>query len=311
MTRIAEDITELVGNTPLVRLRRLTEHVDAQIVAKLESFNPAHSVKDRIGVAMLDAAEKAELIGPDTIILEPTSGNTGIALAMVCAARGYKCTFTMPETMSKERRAILRAYGAELVLTPGPDGMPGAIAKAEELAKEDLRYFVPQQFDNPANPAIHRATTAEEIWSDTDGEVDVVVAGVGTGGTITGVGEVLKERKPSVQMIAVEPAASPVLSGGQKGPHPIQGIGAGFVPAVLDRDIVDEIITVTNEDAFDLARRAAREEGLLVGISSGAALWAVLDVAGRPESSGKLIVVVLPDFGERYLSTALFEGLTD
>ncbi|MGA2303886.1 MAG: cysteine synthase A [Acidimicrobiales bacterium] len=311
MTRIAEDITELVGNTPLVRLRRLTEHVDAQIVAKLESFNPAHSVKDRIGVAMLDAAEKAQLIGPDTIILEPTSGNTGIALAMVCAARGYKCAFTMPETMSKERRAILRAYGAELVLTPGPDGMPGAIAKAEELAKEDLRYFVPQQFDNPANPAIHRATTAEEIWSDTDGEVDVVVAGVGTGGTITGVGEVLKERKPSVQMIAVEPAASPVLSGGQKGPHPIQGIGAGFVPAVLDTDIVDEIIAVTNEDAFDLARRAAREEGLLVGISSGAALWAALDVAGRPESSGKLIVVVLPDFGERYLSTALFEGLTD
>ena len=311
MTRIAEDITELVGNTPLVRLRRLTEHVDAQIVAKLESFNPAHSVKDRIGVAMLDAAEKAQLIGPDTIILEPTSGNTGIALAMVCAARGYKCAFTMPETMSKERRAILRAYGAELVLTPGPDGMPGAIAKAEELAKEDLRYFVPQQFDNPANPAIHRATTAEEIWSDTGGEVDVVVAGVGTGGTITGVGEVLKELKPSVQMIAVEPAASPVLSGGQKGPHPIQGIGAGFVPAVLDTDIVDEIIAVTNEDSFDLARRAAREEGLLVGISSGAALWAALDVAARPESSGKLIVVVLPDFGERYLSTALFEGLTD
>jgi cysteine synthase A len=311
MTRIAEDITELVGNTPLVRLRRLTEHVDARVVAKLESFNPAHSVKDRIGVAMLDAAEKAQLIGPDTIILEPTSGNTGIALAMVCAARGYKCAFTMPETMSKERRAILRAYGAELVLTPGPDGMPGAIAKAEELAKEDLRYFVPQQFDNPANPAIHRATTAEEIWSDTDGEVDVVVAGVGTGGTITGVGEVLKERKPSVQMIAVEPAASPVLSGGQKGPHPIQGIGAGFVPAVLDTDIVDEIIAVTNEDSFDLARRAAREEGLLVGISSGAALWAALDVAARPESSGKLIVVVLPDFGERYLSTALFEGLSD
>jgi cysteine synthase A len=311
MTRIAEDITELVGNTPLVRLRRLTEHVDARVVAKLESFNPAHSVKDRIGVAMLDAAEKAQLIGPDTIILEPTSGNTGIALAMVCAARGYKCAFTMPETMSKERRAILRAYGAELVLTPGPDGMTGAIAKAEELAKEDLRYFVPQQFDNPANPAIHRATTAEEIWSDTDGEVDVVVAGVGTGGTITGVGEVLKERKPSVQMIAVEPAASPVLSGGRKGPHPIQGIGAGFVPAVLDTDIVDEIITVTNEDAFDLARRAAREEGLLVGISSGAALWAALDVAARPESKGKLIVVVLPDFGERYLSTALFEGLSD
>jgi cysteine synthase A len=311
MTRIAEDITELVGNTPLVRLRRLTEHLDAKVVAKLESFNPAHSVKDRIGVAMLNAAEEAQLIGPDTVILEPTSGNTGIALAMVCAARGYRCAFTMPETMSKERRAILRAYGAELVLTPGPDGMPGAIAKAEELAKEDLRYFIPQQFDNPANPAIHRATTAEEIWNDTDGEVDVVVAGVGTGGTITGVGEALKERKPSVQMIAVEPAASPVLSGGQKGPHPIQGIGAGFVPAVLDTGIVDEIIAVANEDAFDLARRAAREEGLLVGISSGAALWAALDVAARPESSGKLIVVVLPDFGERYLSTALFEGLTD
>jgi len=309
--KIADDITQLIGNTPLVRFQRLTEDVGGQVVAKLEFFNPAHSVKDRIGVAMLDAAEHAHLIGPDTIILEPTSGNTGIALAMVCAARGYKCAFTMPETMSKERRAILRAYGAELVLTPGPDGMPGAIAKAEELAKEDLRYFVPQQFDNPANPAIHRATTAEEIWSDTDGEVDVVVAGVGTGGTITGVGEVLKERKPSVQMIAVEPAASPVLSGGQKGPHPIQGIGAGFVPAVLDTDIVDEIIAVTNEDAFDLARRAAREEGLLVGISSGAALWAALDVAARPESKGKLIVVVLPDFGERYLSTALFEGLTE
>jgi len=311
MTAIAEDITQLVGNTPLVRLRRLTEHVDAQIVAKLESFNPAHSVKDRIGVAMLDAAERAQLIGPDTIILEPTSGNTGIALAMVCAARGYKCAFTMPETMSKERRALLRAYGAELVLTPGADGMPGAIAKAEELAKEDLRYFIPQQFENPANPAIHRATTAEEIWRDTDGEVDIVVAGVGTGGTITGVGEVLKERKPSVQMVAVEPAASPVLSGGQKGPHPIQGIGAGFVPAILDTDIVDEIITVANEDAFVLAQRAAREEGLLVGISSGAALWAALDVAARPESRDKLIVVVLPDFGERYLSTALFDGLTD
>src|ERR1022692_3313802 len=273
MTRIAEDITELVGNTPLVRLRRLTEHVDAQIVAKLESFNPAHSVKDRIGGAMLDAAEKAQLIGPDTIILEPTSGNTGIALAMVCAARGYKCAFTMPETMSKERRAILRAYGAELILTPGPDGMPGAIAKAEELAKEDLRYFVPQEFDNPANPAIHRATTAEEVWRDTDGAVDIFVSGVGTGGTITGVGEVLRERKPSVRVVAVEPAASPVLSGGQKGPHPIQGIGAGFVPAVLDLDIVDEIVKVENDAAFEMARRMAQEEGLLVGISSGAAVW--------------------------------------
>jgi cysteine synthase A len=311
MAQIAEDITELVGKTPLVRIRRLTEHLDAQVVGKLESFNPAHSVKDRIGVAMLDAAEKADLIGPDTIILEATSGNTGIALAMVCAARAYKCVFTMPETMSKERRAILRAYGAELVLTPGPDGMPGAIAKAEELAKEDLRYFIPKQFDNPANPAIHRITTAEEIWSDTDGQIDIVVAGVGTGGTVTGVGEVLKERKPSVQIVAVEPAASPVLSGGQKGPHLIQGLGAGFVPAVLDTDIIDEIIAVTNEDALDLARRAAREEGLLVGISSGAALWAALEVAARPENAGKLIVVVLPDFGERYLSTALFAGLTD
>ena len=311
MAAIAEDITQLVGNTPLVRLRRLTEQVDAQIVAKLESFNPAHSVKDRIGVAMLDAAEEAQLIGPDTVILEPTSGNTGIALAMVCAARGYKCTFTMPETMSKERRALLRAYGAELVLTPGPEGMGGAIAKAEELAKQDARYFMPQQFENQANPAVHRATTAEEIWRDTDGEVDIVVAGVGTGGTITGVGEVLKERKPSVQMVAVEPAASPVLSGGQKGPHPIQGIGAGFVPAILDLNVVDEIIAVGNEDAFDLARRAAREEGLLVGISSGAALWAALQVAARPENTGALIVVVLPSFGERYLSTALFEGLSD
>jgi cysteine synthase A len=309
--KIADDITQLIGNTPLVRLRRLTEGVGAQVVAKLEYFNPAHSVKDRIGVAMIDAAEQAGLIGPDTIILEPTSGNTGIALAMVCAARGYRCVFTMPETMSKERRALLRAYGAELVLTPGPDGMPGAIAKAEELAKGDVRYFVPQQFENPANPAIHRATTAEEIWNDTDGQVDIVVAGVGTGGTITGVGEVLKERKPSVQLVAVEPAASPVLSGGQKGPHPMQGIGAGFVPTVLNTDIIDEIIAVENEDAFDLARRAAREEGLLVGISSGAAIWAALQVAARPENAGKLIVVVIPSFGERYLSTPLFEGLTD
>ena len=309
--KIADDITQLIGNTPLVRLRRLTEGLDSQVVAKLEFFNPAGSVKDRIGVSMIDAAEKAGLIGPDTTILEPTSGNTGIALAMVCAARGYKAAFTMPETMSKERRALLRAYGAELVLTPGPDGMPGAIAKAEELAKSDPRYFVPQQFENPANPAVHRATTAEEVWEDTDGEVDIFVAGVGTGGTITGVGEVLKERKPSVQVIAVEPAASPVLSGGQKGPHPIQGIGAGFVPAILDTEIIDEIITVENDDAFDLARRAAEEEGLLVGISSGAAIWAALQVAARPENAGKLIVVVIPSFGERYLSTALFAGLSD
>jgi cysteine synthase A len=309
--KIADDVTQLVGNTPLVRLRRLTEGVGAQVVAKLEYFNPAHSVKDRIGVAMIDAAEKAGLIGPDTIILEPTSGNTGIALAMVCAARGYKCVFTMPETMSKERRALLRGYGAELVLTPGPEGMSGAIAKAEELAKSDKRYFIPQQFENPANPAIHRATTAVEIWDDTDGQVDFVVAGVGTGGTITGVGEALKERKPSVKMIAVEPAASPVLSGGQKGPHPIQGIGAGFVPAILDTAVIDEIIQVTNDDAFEYARRAAREEGLLVGISSGAAIWAALEVARRPENDGKLIVVIIPSFGERYLSTPLFAGLTD
>jgi cysteine synthase A len=309
--KIAEDITQLIGNTPLVRLRRLTGDSGATVVAKLEFFNPAHSVKDRIGVAMIDAAEKAGLIGPDTIILEPTSGNTGIALAMVCAARGYRCAFTMPETMSKERRALLRAYGAELILTPGPEGMPGAIAKAEELAKSEPRYFIPQQFENPANPAIHRATTAEEIWNDTDGKVDIVVSGVGTGGTITGVGQALKKRKSSVRMVAVEPAASPVLSGGQKGPHPIQGIGAGFVPAILDTGVIDEIITVENADAFDLARRAAREEGLLVGISSGAAIWTALKVAGRPENTGKLIVVIVPSFGERYLSTALFEGLSD
>jgi len=262
-------------------------------------------------VAMIDAAEKAGLIGPDTIILEPTSGNTGIALAMVAAARGYRCALTMPETMSRERRMLLRAYGAELILTPGPDGMAGAIAKAEELAKADSRYFVPQQFENPANPAIHRVTTAEEIWNDTDGKVDIFVGGVGTGGTITGVAEVLKERKPTVQIVAVEPAASPVLSGGQKGPHPIQGIGAGFVPPVLETDLIDEIIQVNNEDAFDLAKRLAKEEGLLVGISSGAAAWAALQLARRPENAGKVIVVLLPSFGERYLSTALFADLAD
>jgi cysteine synthase A len=281
------------------------------VVAKLESFNPAGSVKDRIGVAMIDAAEQAGLINSDTIILEPTSGNTGIALAMVCAARGYRCVLTMPETMSIERRILLRAYGAELILTPGTEGMAGAIAKAEELAKTDQRYFVPQQFENPANPAVHRITTAEEIWADTDGRVDILVAGVGTGGTITGVGEALKERKPSVQVIAVEPAASPVLAGGQKGPHPIQGIGAGFVPPVLDTDLIDEIIGVGNDESFSTARCLAREEGLLVGISSGAAVWAAVEVARRPENAGKLIVVVLPSFGERYLSTALFADLAD
>ena len=308
---IADDITQLIGNTPLVRLRRVSEGAVAEIVAKLEFFNPAHSVKDRIAVAMIDAAEKAGLLTPDTTIVEPTSGNTGIALAMVCAARGYRCIFTMPETMSRERRMLLRGYGAELVLTPGPEGMGGAIAKAEEIAKGDGRYFIPQQFENPANPAIHRETTAEEIWSDTDGRVDIVVAGVGTGGTITGVGQVLKERKPSVQLVAVEPAASPVLSGGAKGPHPIQGIGAGFVPAILDVSLLDEIITVENEDAFATARRMATDEGLLVGISSGAAVWAALKVAHRKENAGKLIVVIIPSFGERYLSTKLFEGLGD
>ena len=311
MSKIANDITELTGGTPLVRLRRVTDGAVAQVVAKLESFNPAGSVKDRIGVAMIDAAEQAGLIGPDTIILEPTSGNTGIALAMVCAARGYRCLLTMPETMSIERRILLRAYGAELILTPGSEGMAGAIAKAEELAKADSHYFIPQQFENPANPAVHRVTTAEEIWKDTDGQVDILVAGVGTGGTITGVGEVLKERKPSVQIVAVEPAASPVLAGGQKGPHPIQGIGAGFVPTVLDTDLVDEIIGVGNADAFGMARRLAKEEGLLVGISSGAATWAAVQLAHRPENTGKLIIVVLPSFGERYLSTALFADLAD
>ncbi len=311
MARIADDVTQLVGNTPLVRLHRVTDGAGADVVAKLEFYSPAHSVKDRIGVAMIDAAERDGLIGPDTIIVEPTSGNTGIALAMVAAARGYRVVLTMPETMSTERRLLLRAYGAELILTPGPDGMAGAIAKAEELVKSDSRYFMPQQFENPANPEIHRRTTAEEIWRDTDGAVDIVVAGVGTGGTVTGVGEVLKERKPSVQMVAVEPAASAVLSGGQKGPHPIQGIGAGFVPAILDTKVIDEVVTVTNDDAFATARRMAAEEGLLVGISSGAAVWAAVHVAKRPENAGQLIVVVIPSFGERYLSTALFADLVD
>lgn len=309
--RIANDITELVGHTPLVRIRHLTAGAPGQVVAKLEFFNPAASVKDRIGVAMIDAAQDAGLIGPDTVIVEPTSGNTGIALAMVCAARGIPIVLTMPETMSVERRMLLRAYGAELVLTPGPDGMGGAIAAAEQLAASDEKYLMPQQFANPANPAIHRRTTAEEIWADTDGEVDIVIAGVGTGGTITGVGQVLKERKPDVQVIAVEPAASPVLSGGSKGPHPLQGIGAGFVPDVLDTEVYDEIITVAADDAMATARRAAREEGLLVGISSGAALWAAVQVANRPDNAGKLIVVVIPSFGERYLSTALFAELAD
>ena len=309
--KIANDVTELIGNTPLVRLNRLTEGCVAEVAAKLEFFNPAHSVKDRIGISMIEAAEQAGLIKPDTIILEPTSGNTGIALAFVCAARGYKCVLTMPETMSKERRALLRAYGAELVLTPGSEGMPGAIKKAEEMASADRRYFIPQQFQNPANPAVHRRNTAEEIWRDTDGKADILVSGVGTGGTITGIGEVLKARKPSFRCIAVEPDASPVLSGGPKGPHPIQGIGAGFVPEVLNKQIVDEIIRVKADDAFTTARRMAREEGLLVGISSGAATWAAVQVAQRSENTGKLIIVIIPSFGERYLSTPLFAGLLD
>ncbi len=309
--RIANDVTELIGNTPLVKIRKITDGAPATVVAKLEYFNPAHSVKDRIGVAMIDAAQAAGHIGPDTIVVEPTSGNTGIALAMVCAARGIKCVLVMPETMSLERRMLLRGFGAELILTPGPEGMGGAIAKAKEMAAADPNVFVPQQFQNPANPAIHRATTAEEIWRDTDGGVDIVISGVGTGGTITGIGQVLKERKPSVRMIAVEPAASPVLSGGQKGPHPIQGIGAGFVPDVLDTAVYDEVVKVEADDALATARRAATEEGLLVGISSGAALWAAAEVARRPENEGKLIVVIVPSFGERYLSTALFAGLAD
>jgi len=309
--KIANSVTELIGNTPLVRINRLSEGAVATVAAKLEFFNPAHSVKDRIGEAMITAAEEAGLIKPDTILVEPTSGNTGIALAMVAAARGYKIVLTMPETMSRERRALLRGYGAELILTPGQEGMAGAINKAEELAASDSRYLLLQQFKNPANPEIHRQTTAEEIWRDTEGTVDILVAGVGTGGTITGVAEIIKSRKPSFKAIAVEPDASPVLSGGSKGPHPIQGIGAGFVPDVLNTSIYDEVIRVKNDDAFATSRRAAREEGLLVGISSGAALWAAMEVAKRPENAGKLIVVIIPSFGERYLSTPLFAGLVD
>ena len=309
--KIANDVTQLIGNTPLVRLNRITRGCSAEIVAKLEYFNPAHSVKDRIGVSMITAAERAGLINKDSVIVEPTSGNTGIALAMVCAARGYRCILTMPETMSKERRILLRAYGAELILTPGSEGMAGAIKKAEELAASDKRFFMPQQFNNPANPQIHRETTAEEIWRDTDGKVDIRTAGVGTGGTITGISEVIKARKPEVISIAVEPESSAVLSGREKGPHPIQGIGAGFIPGVLNTSIYDEVIRVKAEDAFQTARAAAREEGLLVGISSGAAIWAAIQVAKRSENTGKLIVVIVPSFGERYLSTALFSDLVD
>jgi cysteine synthase A len=307
--RIAHDVTRLVGNTPLVRLNRLAAGISGTIACKLEFMNPAHSVKDRIAVAMIEAAEAAGKIKPDTIIVEPTSGNTGIGLAMVCAARGYKAVFVMPETMSKERRALLRAYGAELVLTPGAEGMAGTIRKAEEMAAADPRVFIPQQFENPANPAVHRATTAEEIWRDTDGKVDLVVAGVGTGGTITGVGKTLKARNPALRVVAVEPAASPMLSRGEKGPHVIQGIGAGFVPKILDRTAYDEVVCVSNDDAVNTARRMAAEEGLLVGISSGAAVWATLEVMRRPENARKLAVVILPSFGERYLSTVLYQHL--
>lgn len=307
MTRIADDITGLIGETPLVRLNKIAAGSGAELIAKLESFNPCSSVKDRIGLSMIEAAEQAERIKEDTILVEPTSGNTGIALAFVCAARGYELVLTMPDTMSIERRRLLKILGAELILTPGAEGMPGAMRRAEELAASNPRYVILQQFANPANPEIHRRTTAEEIWRDTDGAVDILVAGVGTGGTISGTAEVLKSRKPSLKAIAVEPVGSPVLSGGKPGPHKIQGIGAGFIPDVLRMDLVDEIIQVKDEDAGIVARRLAREEGILAGISAGAVLWAALQVAAKPENSGKMIVVVLPDSGERYLSTWLFE----
>ncbi len=294
-----------------MRLRGLSESTGVQVLGKLEFFNPAHSVKDRIAVSMIDAAEDAGLIQPGATVVEPTSGNTGIALAMVCAARGYRLVITMPETMSKERRALLRAYGAELILTPGPEGMGGAIGQAEDLVKENQEWFMPQQFANEANPAIHRSTTAEEIWRDTDGEVDVLISGIGTGGTVTGVGSVLRERKPGVKIVAVEPEASPVLSGGAKGPHPLQGIGAGFVPDILDTDVYDEVIQAPAEEAMTTARQMARTEGLLIGISSGAAVWAAEQVATRPDMAGKTMVVIIPSFGERYLSTALFADLLD
>ena len=308
MAKIYNDLTETVGNTPLVRINRVIQS-DATVLGKLEFFNPLASVKDRIGAAMIEAAEEAGNIGPDTTIIEPTSGNTGIALAFVCAAKGYKLVLTMPESMSLERRKILRALGAELVLTPPPKGMKGAIDKASELAAETPNSFVPQQFANPANPEIHRKTTAEEIWNDTDGEVDILISGISTGGTITGVAEVIKQRKPSFRAVAIEPTASPVLSGGDPAPHKIQGIGAGFVPEILNTSIIDEIVQVSNEDAVEYARRAARQEGLFVGISSGAALKAADVVAQRPDSAGKTIVIIIPDHGERYLSSVLFEHI--
>ncbi|MDD2756740.1 MAG: cysteine synthase A [Methanothrix sp.] len=308
MGRIYEDLTKTIGNTPLVRLNRITKGLDATVLVKLESFNPLSSVKDRIGVSMIEAAEKAGHIKENTIILEPTSGNTGIALAFVSAAKGYKLTLVMPETMSIERRKLLKALGADLVLTPGSQGMKGAVSTAEEMLAKDPRfYYIPQQFRNPSNPEVHRKTTAEEIWRDTDGKVDILVAGVGTGGTITGIADVIKSRKPGFKAVAVEPSASPVLSGGKPGPHKIQGLAPGFVPDVLNLDLVDEIVKVEYEDAIKTARRLAREEGILVGISSGAAAWAGLELAARPENKGKQIVVILPDTGERYLSTELFE----
>lgn len=307
--RIANNTAELVGNTPLVKLNRTAAGIDATIACKLEYFNAASSVKDRIAVSIIDALEAEGRIKPDTVILEATSGNTGIGLAMVCAARGIKSAFVMPETMSRERKLLLKAYGAELFLTPGPEGMGGALAKMDALAASDARYLIARQFENPANPEIHRKTTAQEIWRDTDGRVNMFVSGVGTGGTITGVGEALKAHNPDIQIIAVEPDASPVLSGGEKGPHPLQGIGAGFVPAILNTKIYDEVVRVKNDDAMTTARRMATEDGLLVGISSGAAVWAAMEVAKRPENKGKLIVVIIPSFGERYLSTPLYSHL--
>ena len=310
--RIADSVVDLVGNTPLVRINRLAQGCQAQVLAKLEFYSPGASVKDRIGVSMILAAERAGKLRPDTVIVEPTSGNTGIALAWVCAVKGYRCMMFMPETMSKERRAVIRAYGAELVLTPAAEGAIGAVNRAKELVASDpKRYFMPDQFANPANPEVHRKTTAEEIWRDTDGKADILVSGIGTGGTITGVGEVIKKRKPSFRCVAVEPDASAVLSGGQKGPHVIQGLGAGFIPEVLNRDIYDEIIRVKNDDALDIARQLARQEGLFVGISSGAAIWAALQLARRDDNKGKMIVAVLPSYGERYLTSPLYAPLME